>query len=329
MIVVYHILLFWFVHNGTSPVHVYKAICIPLHIGVILYVLISGYFGIRFSLKGVMRLLANLFLYGLVLSLVGHFCLGDVLDMKELFFVSNTPFWFVKIYLMLYLVSPILNRIILNLTTFNRIFLISIFAWMSCFMGLLGFDISLSAGKNLIHFVLLYLIGNTLSLYKEKVNRIPVVRCVLGYFFINALCIVSYLLCIGTNIEGLSYSIAFQYNSPALIINAICFFILFMRINFKSMLINNWASSCLAIYLIHSSLLFLNHTIKNAALYIQNLTDNVILIMLMVCPLALLIVIGSIFMDKLFLPYWKLVEMITNRLNNTKIGTLASIWANQ
>ena len=36
-------------------VMLFKAMQIPLHIGVPLFFLISGYFGIRFSLKGLMR----------------------------------------------------------------------------------------------------------------------------------------------------------------------------------------------------------------------------------------------------------------------------------
>ena len=54
-IIVYHLLIF-----VVSPLHygesLYQALQIPLHIGVPLFVLISGYFGIRFSLRGLMRL---------------------------------------------------------------------------------------------------------------------------------------------------------------------------------------------------------------------------------------------------------------------------------
>ena len=57
-IIVYHLCLFALggVSTGTK---LYQALQIPLHIGVPLFVLISGYFGIRFSLKGLMRLCSN------------------------------------------------------------------------------------------------------------------------------------------------------------------------------------------------------------------------------------------------------------------------------
>lgn len=328
MIVVYHIILFWFVHTGTNPIHVYKAICIPLHIGVILYVLVSGYFGIRFSLKGVTRIIANLFIYGLLLSIIGHYWIGDEFNLKELFFVSNSPFWFVRTYLMLYLVAPLVNKIIRGMSTNNRLLLLLLLLWASCYVGMLGFDNSLIGGTNLMHFILIYLIGNTLALYKEKINEIPIFWILLSYALINALSIGGYLFCVGTRLEGISYAFAFKYNSILLITNAICFFVPFMRMNFTNGTINFFASSCFAVYLIHSASLVLNHPIKDAALFIQTHADNVI-ILFMVCGLALVILFDSILIDKVLMPYWKLVDMIVKRLNNTKLGKVATIWSNQ
>ena len=246
-----------------------------------------------------------------------------------MFFVSNSPFWFVKAYLMLYLAAPLVNKMIRGISANNRSLLLLLLLWASCFVGFLGFDDSLQGGKNLIHFILLYLIGNTLALYKDKINQMPLHRVILGYVLVNALSIGTYLLCVGTKLEGISYAFAFQYNSPILILNAVSLFVPFMRMNFCNRTINFFASSCFAVYLIHSSLLFLNHPIKAAAMYIQTLTDNVALIILMVCALALIIMFGCIIIDKLLFPYWKFVDSVTTKLNKTKLGEIAAQWANQ
>ena len=239
MIVVYHILLFWFVNNGASAnIVLHKSICIPLHIGVILYVLISGYFGIHFSLKGVIKIISNLFVYGLLFALVAHFCFGDKFGPTKLFFVSASPFWFINIYLMLYCISPILNKIIKGLSKSNRLVLMLILFWISCYVGLLGFDDSLQYGKNLIHFVLLYLIGNTLAVCKHKINSIPLIYILLTYILINFISISLYVLMVGKSYEYLAYDMAFSYNSPLLIANAICVFVSFMRFKFHNKIIN-------------------------------------------------------------------------------------------
>lgn len=68
LIVLYHLFLF-FLH----PLYendFYKAIQIPLHIGVLLFVLISGYFGIKATPKGLLKLIGMMFVYYLPIQFV-------------------------------------------------------------------------------------------------------------------------------------------------------------------------------------------------------------------------------------------------------------------
>lgn len=67
-IVFYHIFLFFIYPATHSQLH--KAIWLPLHIGVILFVLISGFFGIRVSVKGLVKLAGMMFVLYIPLSLV-------------------------------------------------------------------------------------------------------------------------------------------------------------------------------------------------------------------------------------------------------------------
>lgn len=55
-IVTYHIFLFFIYPSTNAPFH--KAIWLPLHIGVILFVLISGWFGIKPSIKSFVKLVS-------------------------------------------------------------------------------------------------------------------------------------------------------------------------------------------------------------------------------------------------------------------------------
>ena len=67
MIVYYHLILFFIEPIDSNPI--YKAIQIPLHIGVILFILISGYFGIRPSFRGFFKILCIVAVYYLPLRL--------------------------------------------------------------------------------------------------------------------------------------------------------------------------------------------------------------------------------------------------------------------
>lgn len=85
-------------------------------IGVNLFILISGYLGIRLSKTGVGKFVYQLYFFA-VLSLTvlilanGTIEVGSRYYIKALFPVSNTV-WFVPCYLLLMLSSPILNAYI-------------------------------------------------------------------------------------------------------------------------------------------------------------------------------------------------------------------------
>lgn len=318
MIVIYHILLFWFVLEGPNPQPIFKALWIPLHIGVILYVLISGYFGIRFSIKGIIRIVSQLLIYGLGLYLLNHFVYGDPIKIKQLFFVSNTPYWFIRTYLFLYLLAPIVNKAIANISLTARILLLSILAWISCWTGLMGFDSSMNEGYNVIHFIFLYLIGNTMFVYRDKFNSIPTFL-VLGLYLIGV--IGSVLIAYAMPNNALLFNVLFQYNSLFLILNAVLLFMLFMRMHFQSRSLNYMASSCLAIYLLHESDVLFNHWIKDGALWIQEsakIGGQIALVFIF----ALLIVLVCIGIDKSLAPLWKLFNMGADKLLQTNIGRI-------
>ena len=71
MIVLYHLLLM-FTKNYQSNHPIYQGIQIPLHIGVILFVLISGYFGIKRSFTGMVKLLAMTVVYCVPIALISN-----------------------------------------------------------------------------------------------------------------------------------------------------------------------------------------------------------------------------------------------------------------
>ena len=107
-IVIYHLLITVYSKNPTEII--YKGAWIPLHIGVILFVFISGYFGIKCTVNGICKLVGTIALYYLPLTIYGMIEQGGDFDIKQLLFISYSPYWFIKTYLYLYLFSPVLNN---------------------------------------------------------------------------------------------------------------------------------------------------------------------------------------------------------------------------
>ena len=70
MIVAYHTIAFCIYQHFPNVNEIYHAIWLPLHVGVPVFVLISGYFRIKPSVKGAIRLLSYMFIYTVPVGLV-------------------------------------------------------------------------------------------------------------------------------------------------------------------------------------------------------------------------------------------------------------------
>ena len=137
LIVFYHFFLF-FLYPLYGDVF-YKAIQMPLHIGVLLFVLISGYFGIKATPKGLIKLVGMMAVYYLPLQLV-YICLhpGGVNSkeiLKVLLFVSHTPYWFMRTYIFLFLFAPIINMYLSLVTDKKRILLLATLFFIGIYLG--------------------------------------------------------------------------------------------------------------------------------------------------------------------------------------------------
>ena len=75
-IILYHLLTFFVYPETEMPI--YRALQIPFHIGVILFVLISGYYGIRTSLRGIIKLVLPLVFFYFAIEVAGLFIQGNM-----------------------------------------------------------------------------------------------------------------------------------------------------------------------------------------------------------------------------------------------------------
>lgn len=291
-IITYHLLVM--AYKDTPSESLYKTVWLPLHIGVILYVLISGYFGIKCSPKGLIKLIGTIAIYYLPITL-----LTDFKDegLKSLLFISHSPYWFIRTYLCLYLFSPILNHYLKDISTRNRISLILSLSFISIYIGTTQGDISLFDGKNLVNFSLIYVIGNTIKTYREQILQIPIKHLVCSYITINLLTTSIYYTLHDSIVSKFVWLISFPYCSPILIINAVLFFVIIFRLNIQSSVINNIASSMFAAYLIHSQP-YINNTIDN--LLCSNIIgDNIFANFIKIVIFSIVIMVACTLIDKI------------------------------
>lgn len=140
--------------------------------GVDIFVLISGYFGIRFKYKSLANILLMVSFYTIVSCLVEYYIIGNSIPVTRLSgivlpYSGNHYYWFITCYITLYLFSPVFNEGIEYLRKEGGyyIFIVSL-VWINCVGGwLLGNTLINSTGYNFMNFIFLYFIGGSLKFY--------------------------------------------------------------------------------------------------------------------------------------------------------------------
>lgn len=319
LIVFYHLLLRFFHAN---PVYdQVRALWIPLHVGVVCFVLISGYFRIRPSSRGLLLLLSMLLVYSLPVIVSGIRNAGSVQDIvHSLMFVSHSEYWFVKTYLALYLVSPLLNSFFDHAPVRAQWYLLAVFALIAIYFGHFAKDVSVKEGKNLVNFMLIYQMGHMLREYAPRWKAWKMSRLVGIYLGLNVLLVVLYALTRGNAVGAVLWKLCFPYNSPVLLLNAALLFVLFGKMEFRSRPVNRLAEHCFPIYLIHSLPLVITAVQLPLINGIFHRTgDSILATVPLLFLLALVIFFGCIAVDSLFRPLWKWIDRQGARLQE-RIG---------
>ena len=308
LIVFYHLLIrFARVNPGFEELRV---LWIPLHVGVVCFVLISGYFRIKPSSRGLLLLLSMLLVYSLP-TIVSNIRQADSVSevIHSLMFVSHTGYWFVKTYLALYLVSPLLNSFFDHAPIRLQWYLLAVLALVSIYFGHFAQDISLKEGKTLTNFMLIYMVGHMLKEYSPKWKDLKMNRVLGIYLTLNILLTALFSLTRENVVGSVLWKLCFPYNSPLLILNAAMLFVVFGKMEFRSKTVNRLAGHCFPIYLIHGHPLMITAVQLPLINCIFHYTgDNVFATVLSLFVLAVLIFFGCIAIDCLFSPVWKWID---------------------
>lgn len=225
------------------------------------FVLISGWFGIRANIKGVISLLFQVFFYHILICCLFIF-LGETIPLKTIIkgFYFGYPYWFVIAYLILYVISPILNAFTESASP--RMFasvLISFFL-MEFIYGWATNVAAFNGGYTAISFIGLYLLAQFIRKYLLAFQTISICANLILYFIFSIVPVGVFFI-IGHKFNMVAYS------SPFVILSSVFFFLAFNKMKISSKVVNYFACSVFSIYIIHLHPLVFPHFIKfmNAA----------------------------------------------------------------
>lgn len=276
----------------------FEQLCV---VAVNVFVLISGWFGIKASLKGAMSLVFQVVFYSVIITVISALLKGEysLITIRNLFPLYYM-YWFVAAYLIMYVLSPVLNAFaeLASKKTFAAV-LICYFA-LEMFYGFLTDMGKFIGGYSAISFVGIYLLARYLKIHSLKSNNTNIARN-LGLYVIFTL--IPVLMVFGGDTWIVRVFNSNAYNSPFVLFASLFLFLAFVRMNFHSKVVNWLAASSFAIYVIHSHPLIFP-IYSNA---IQSIYASVSVFTYVICAIILAIIIGvtCVVIDQLRIVVWR------------------------
>lgn len=280
--------------------------------GVNLFILVSGWFLIRVKWASVVRLLAITSGFIAVNMAVdaGMQCafepfsgLGSLADAVASS-ARRVGYWFVKYYLILVAVSPVVNRLVAK----ARLGLLRVAVVVMTGMEMWMFWEVEGSGFGLYHFLYLYVLGYYLS-REEALKRLPVrtlvAIAVAGSVAGSAFVEVSVAgMAPGTADPATGLTMAqlvhlLAYNNPLLIVSMAAVVLAFARLKFRSARVNAVAAASFGVYLLQDGLigymviypLYRDAILSSLPLYVGVVAVSAVVLWL--CSMALTAAIDS------------------------------------
>ena len=288
-IILWHVIIHGGVFNGLGQPasFISNALLALLIVHVNSLVFVTGYFNsgrskVRF--QKIAKLLGTAWFYKAViiiaLSYFGLACFSKITIMEELMPLDLSNYWFINCYVVIYLLSPYLNKVTERMSEKEFIKFILLLLLLLSFIPIITMGRTISNnGYNILNFVLLYYIGSFCRKYPPKENyhfkslsknkwRILLL---ISFFLLSFSNISLYYL--GEKMQNINSgffayygniltSAFLSYANPIVILQTCCYCLFFESMNFKSRMINFVAKASFGIYLIHDNYYLKGHIYK-------------------------------------------------------------------
>ncbi len=278
------------------------------------FVLISGWFGIRPKVKGFCNFIFQclFFLVGIyIVCLLAGIAEFNVKGIAGCLLLLNWN-WFIKAYLGLYLLAPLLNAFLERSSEVQvRYFLIAFFTFQTIY-GWTGAAPFFEQGYSTMSFIGLYMLARYANIYQPRY----LIGWTKKWYLYGYLGIVLFLtivsgICIQSNI-GI-WHILYSYISPLVIIAAFCLLIYFSKLNFSSSFTNKIAASSFAVFLLHTNP---NLCRQYFSPFVQSIYDKMggVTCLLSITLFLILVFVAAVLIDQIRIFLW---EKIWKKFNTS------------
>ena len=229
---------------------------------------------------------------------------------KSIFLFNGSDYWFIKAYLILMVLAPMLNafcdyasRRELRTILIAYFIILMIYGWLE--PASVHFTMN---GCTALSFVGLYLLGRYLKMYRPKLTAYN--KHIYAVVYVAA-SLVMFFMCLLFLSQGVRVTLdsrLLNYGSPLVILSAVALLLFFSKWTFANKVVNQAAKSCLAVYLLHCNY-FVFPIYKDLTLKAHQLGwGMVVLFVLAVFVLAIMV-------DRLRIVMW---DVISNKWVHAK-----------
>ncbi len=284
LIVVWHVIIHGKIFDNSGEVGLFVANVIlgiiAIHVNSLVF--LTGYYNndkTEVKTKKIFKLIGTAWFYKativIIFFLLGLEKTGKITFMEELLPLDINNYWFVNAYIIIYLLSPYLNKVTENMTEkdFGKM-IVKLIILLTILPLITNNRFISNNGSNIINFVIIYYLGSFFRKYPinknyhfKSLERKKLRTVLIIMFFSMALMNISikylgdkmYII----NSEILNYygSIIrnnyLYYSNPLIIVQSCAYCLLFETLNIKSKIINFISGSTFGVYLIHD-----NHLIR-------------------------------------------------------------------
>lgn len=221
-------------------------------VSVNLFVLLSGWFGIRPTVKKFASLLFQILFIGLVTV---ELCRVSGVEVPARAFNDllyfGASYWFVPAYMILFCIAPVLNSFAEHASKREFAGVLAAFFALQMLFGWLTYDYGhFARGYSAMSFVGLYLLAQFVRRHGERLRSLKWWQHLAFYLLFTAIPVAISTFGIWTKGKELG---ATMYSSLFVVAASMSLFLVFDKMRFESKAVNWLASSAFAIYLVHQA----------------------------------------------------------------------------
>ena len=289
-------------------------------VGVNVFVMLSGWYGIRPRLVRFSELIFQVLFFGILCLGVECVVAGRVPSgaMLTVLMLDTNAYWFVKVYIALYLFAPVLNSFVEHASRrqFEQV-LMAVFAFMFLFGWLFKATTWLGEGYSLPWFMSIYLLARYMRVHQPWFTQFRCRTDLAIYLGVVAFLTVAVFILRHYNLGGILYF----YCCPVVVLGAMYLLLFFSKLPFPSSgeercpkggvvatFINWLGISALSIYLTHSSNFLAKYYDGSIRQWFYSESRPTFI--LYAALLIVAVFFGSILIDKVRLALWHAIQRL-------------------